>query len=477
MKSIYGKYITLFLALFFIVSHSYAQTPRSTYFIEKSHTRISLNPALRPDRGYMGVPFLSGIGVNYQTNTFNLDNFTFPVNGERVTFMHPDVTDDRFLSNISNKNYITTDVGYNIFSIGFYKGESFWNIDFSAKANVNANIPGSMFKLLKEGFDQDDITTYDISDVSATANAYIELGVSYSRPILNNSLILGSKVKLLGGIANMDMQAEQLSVEAGANKWVARSKVKLQASAPGIAPKYTIKDNGNDMIDGVDFSNWGRLSGFGLGFDFGAVYDFNRLSLNLDGLASGILKNLTVSTSFTDIGFISWTKGNSMNLASSGEDVTVVPDYTIHRDGSTSLEDVFNDVLDDFEEAINLREEKNGGRTTALRVTWNLGAEYKFLDNKLSGGLLYSNRFGKYFNTQELTLSANYRPLDWLSTSLSYSFIHSGFDTFGWSVYLYPKKGVNFFLASDYIIPNVSPQWIPSTTKALNLQFGFSIPM
>lgn len=476
MKTYYYKLILL--AFLCLGGSAYGQTPRSTYFIEKSHTRIGLNPALRPDAGYLGVPFLSGIGVNVQTNTINLDNFTFSIPGnKRATFMHANVSADQFLSNLSNDNYISADLGYNIFSMGFYKGESFWNIDFGVKANMDVNVPKSMFALVKQGFEQDSPTRYDVSGVSATANSYIELGVSYSRPFLQNSLTLGVKTKLLGGIANMDLEAEHLSILADENKWEAQSRVKLNASAPGIKPKYSLKDNGMEMIDGFDTSNWGKLSGYGLGFDFGAVYDFKNLSGTLDGISSDLLSNLVVSTSLTDIGFISWSKANSTHLASSGETVTVYPNYTIHKDGSTSIEDIFDEMLDDFEQAINLKEQKAKGRTTGLRATWNLGMEYKFLQDKLSAGLLYSNRFGNYFNRQEVTLSGNYRPLNWLATSLTYSFVHSNFDTFGWALYLSPSKGVNFFVVSDYIIPNVSPQWIPSTSKALNVQFGFTIPM
>lgn len=478
MKAQYYRLILLFFICLGVKNDVYAQIPRSTYFIDKSHSRISLNPALRPESSYIGVPFLSGIGVNMQTNTINLDNFTFAIPGnKRATFMHSDVTTEQFLSNLSNDNYISADVGYNIFSMGFYKGEGFWNIDFGVKANVDVNLPKSLFRLVKQGFEQDAPTTYDIGGVSATANSYIELGVSYSRPFLNNSLMLGLKTKLLGGIANMDLEAESLNILTDDNKWEASSKVRLNASAPGIKPKYSLKDNGLEMIDGFDTSNWGKLSGFGLGFDLGAVYDFKNLAGTLDGFSADFLRNLVVSTSLTDIGFISWSKGNSTHLASSGEPVTVYPDYTIHKDGSTSIEDIFDDMLDDFEQAINLKEQKAKGRTTGLRMTWNLGMEYDILQDKLSAGLLYSNRFGNYFNRQEFTLSGNYKPLSWLATSLTYSFVHSNFDTFGWALYLSPRKGVNFFVVSDYIIPNVSPEWIPTTTKAINVQFGFTIPM
>lgn len=472
MKSKYMKINRISFLLGMLLSVTvYAQTPHTNYFIESSYMRNSLNPALRPNSGYIGFPLLTGLSLDYKTNTFNLDNFTSKIGGERVTFMHPAVSAQNFMSNISENNYLSTDFVYDILAFGFYKNASFWNITLGLKSHVDVNLPKGFFGLLKEGFDQNAPTAYDLKDLSATGYSFVELGLSYSRPFLDNNLMLGAKAKLLGGVADFDLNAEKLSVEASAEKWIARSRVKLRASAPGIEPKYKQNDNGTEIIDGFETGNWGDLSGYGLGFDLGAVYDFSKTGAPL-------LKNLRASLSLTDIGFISWSKKNSIHLTSSDKTIEITPnDYSVHTNGDTSLEDIFGDVTDDLAQAVNLEEEKNSGYTSALRTTLNVGVEYIFLQNKLSAGLLYSNRFGNYFNTQELTVSGNYRPKKWLAASLSYSFIHSNFNTLGGALYLTPSKVIHFFVVSDYIISHVSPQYVPTTSKALNVQVGVSIPM
>ncbi|GAB6012083.1 DUF5723 family protein [Viscerimonas tarda] len=448
-----------------------------SYFIESAYNRTALNPALRPNSSYIGFPLLTGMGAEYKTNTFNLDNFTRKIGNERVTFMNSAVSASDFLSNISDDNYLSTDFSYDVLAVGFYKNDAFWNINLGVKTHTDINLPKGFFSLLKEGFDQNIPTSYDLKGINATANSYVELGVSYSRPFLNNNLIVGTKLKLLGGIANFDLEAKKLSIEAGPDRWIAQSRVTLAASAPGLKPKYKEKEKENgetqEKLDGFDIGNWSGLSGYGLGFDIGAVYDFKDLAA-----LPPVFNNLKASLSFTDIGFISWSKANSVHLASPDGDIEISPnDYNIHTNGTTSLEDIFDDVTDDLEQAIDLKEDKVGGRSTSLRTTMNVGLEYAFLNNTLSAGLLYSNRFGNYFNMQELTLSGNYRPKNWVAASLSYSFLHSNFNTFGGAIYLTPLKVFNLFVAGDYIIYNVSPQFVPSTSKALNLQFGLSIPM
>ena len=67
--------------------------------------------------------------------------------------------------------------------------------------------------------------------------------------------------------------------------------------------------------------------------------------------------------------------------------------------------DVFDFDLIQFQ-----TEEKTKSRSTSLRSTLNLGAEYTLLNNKLGFGLLSSTQFTQPKAYSELTLSANYRP-------------------------------------------------------------------
>lgn len=470
MKS--TKHINIQWALTIIISLlpvlvSFSQVTKTDYFMETSYLRNSLNPALRPDQGYLVVPVIPNIGVNAQTNRFNLDNLTFMgPEGRRVTFMHQSVNTDDFMSNLSNDNYINTDVNIKLFGYGFYKGDNFWNIDLGVRTHVDANIPKSFFGLLKEGFLQDQQSRYDLSDLSATGYSFVELGVAHSRMFLDNNLVIGARVKLLGGLADFNLDAKSLNIDAGPEYWSAKSEVTLKGSAPGVEPTYDEKGN----LDGFDFGSF-NIPGYGAGLDIGAVYDMKD--------AFPMLEGLKVSAAFNDIGFISWSKKNSIKLHSPETEVTIVPsDYNYYKENGSSLSDVLEDAFDDIKEAVNLRQDgPREARTTALRMNMNLGAEYEVLRNKLSVGALYSARFGNYFTTSEFTISANGRINPWIATSLSYSFIHSKFDTFGFALHLAPTRGVSLFLASDYCIPHVSSDFIPTTSKGINLQMGVSIPI
>lgn len=460
------RIILILVICIFSVIKGFTQV-KSDYFMRTSYLRNSLNPALIPDQGYLIVPVLPNIYANAQTNTINLDHLSFRgTEGRRVTFMHQSINTDDFLSGLSNNNYVNVDANIKLFALGMYRGDSFWNFDFGIRTHVDLNIPKPFFGLLKEGFDQNEQTRYDLSDLGATGNSFIELGVAHSRPFLDRSLTVGVRAKLLGGIGDFDLDAKSLTIDAGPDYWTARSKVSLRASAPGIKQRY----DSEGYIDGFDFGSKFTVPGIGFGLDIGAVYDFKNINPSLKGLK--------VSGALNDLGFIAWTKNNTVNLHSSETDVTVTPhDYNIFRDDDASLSDVFEKAFDDIKKAVNLEGEKEKGRVSKLRMNMNLGVEYEIWERKFSVGALYSIRFGNYKNISEYTMSLNYRPCSWLAATTSYSFSHSNLDTFGIALHLAPSKGVSFFFASDYIIPHVSSQFIPTTSRALNLQVGMSIPL
>jgi hypothetical protein len=439
-----------------------AQTVHTDYFLRNSQTRYSMNPAFRPDQGYLGVPFFSDFSIGIYTNAFKLNNWIFERNGEYVTFLHPSVSSDEFLSNIPDRSYADFSVNYKIFTLGFYdRNKGFWTVDLGFRSIGDVSVPKQLAELAKLGFSKDESKSVDylIRNVQASATAYMETGVGYSKSLMDNQLQIGGKVKFLFGIGNVNLNVEQLDISTYNGEWTARSKASLDLSTKSLEPKY--KDTG--MFDGFDFDlKKAGLSGFGMGFDIGGVY---RLLDNKAG----------VSLAFTDIGFISWSESSSKHLKSPETEIRITP-VSGNIEGGNSLNEQINSVKDDLQEAINFKESGSGGRTTSLRTNMNIGFEYEVWEKNLSVGLLSATYFNHGNTLSEVTLSANYNPvdLDWLSGALSYSFVHGNM---GLALHLTPRKGVSFFVASDFLFPHVNKDFILTSSKAINIQFGFAIPL
>ena len=437
-----------------------AQQIRTSYFMEQSTMRLSLNPAFRPDRGYVSIPVLGSIGASFGSNGVSLGDLLYPKDGKLVTFLDPSVDSNSFLKKLNKNNQLNADISTSILSAGWYAGTGFWTVDLNLKTTMNAALPKSIFEFLKVGSTANG-ATYNISDVAMHANAYVELATGYSRPI-NDKLTVGGKVKLLFGGANMAATFDNLTAELYEDQWKITSSGELQMSLGGIQPEFEKDNEGKDYINSFDVQSPG-LGGFGAAIDFGATYQ--------------LFDNLVLSAAVTDLGFISWGGSNTVSGQANGEFMYDGFELDINDDGSVpSMDDQMDNLTDDISNLFHFREIESKGRSTMLRSTINIGGEYSILDNQLGFGLLSSTKFYQPKAYTELTASANYRPLDWFSASASYSFIHSDFKTFGLALNFSPSW-INFFIGTDYMFTKVTPQFMPINSRAVNAYFGLSIPL
>ncbi|MDR0232211.1 MAG: DUF5723 family protein [Dysgonamonadaceae bacterium] len=474
-----AKYIKLqLLVILAIISLSamsaMAQSVQSAYFMETVPGRLNMNPALRPSQGYVGFPGLGNVYVSMATNTLNINHLYFTGRGPiPVLFMNENVGVDEFLNKMADNNYLSGDFGETLLSAGWYSGKGFWFFDIGTKGHFETNIPKSMFEFAKGGFSDTEDRSYNLKNTNALASGYLEIGLGHSHSFLDDNLLIGLKAKFLLGVADANFNIDDLSITGGPTAWKASSKATLRG-AGAVNVKYK-PDGKFDTIE-LDEDNLFGFSGYGLGFDIGGAYHFKGMSDMVSTPAiSDILSKLTISMSFTDIGFISWSKKHALELTSPATDVTLTSSMDVT---GMNFEEMFNQRKDELFEAIDLQSTDDvPSYSTSLRTTMNWGLEYELMPEKISLGLLSSTYFNHHHTMSELTLSGNFRPAKWLATTLSYSFVNSNFRRFGLALHIAPSRGLNFFVASDYLIPYISDQVLLTTSRGINAQVGLTIPI
>lgn len=409
-----------------------AQYLRSSYFMEGSSTRMQLNPALQPKRGYVNIPVLGSLAAEVSTNSLGIQDVIdiFDSDGEFYN-------NNKFYNRLKGSNEANISINTDVVSFGFYQGKNFWSFNVGARVDMDATIPKSVFDYLRT-INGDNFSwggeSFDIRNEKLRLNSYIEVGAGYSRAI-NERLTIGGKAKLLLGAGNLDLKINQLYLAgkfAGADsEFQLKADASLEASAKGL----NIEEE-NGYISDVDYNNFG-ISGYGAGIDLGASYQ--------------VMKNLNVSAAILDLGFISWGK-SSTQIAESDRDIFIDKN---NYERST-------EVLDFDLYGLQKRESKS--RTTSLSPTMVLGGEYGLLNNRLGLGLLSTTRFGQLKTYSELTFSANYRPNTLINASLSYSMVEGG-ETFGFAFKVGP-----LMLGTDYM-------YFGKNSKHVNAFIGLSIPL
>ncbi len=450
MKKIF---ILLVSAIAFVGLGSASAQLRSSYFMEGSYFRSDLNPALAPTRGYVALPGISGFGLNVSNNFLSIDNFVYQRDGGLVTAFHDSVSSQEFFGKLPSEGMFALDTKINIVGVGFYVKKMFWT--FGVNTNISADMAMSMdmFKALKTLGNG----VYDLGNTAIEANAYMDayLGTSFR---VHDNVSVGVKVKLLMGIATLDAQFSQLKAN------VSPDVIAAQMNGTWRANGFFLDNSG---LTGSDFdieeafiedpaAMLGNFKNYGLAVDLGA-----EVRLFDD--------HLKLSAAVTDLGFIKWQPNSHISGGVTGN----------FSFAGVNLEEPEVESLGDFELKMN-NNSKNLGYRTKVNTSLNVGAEYNILNNHIAFGLLSHTKFCGTTTYSELIASVNLRPTNWISATVSHTFLNKNRPgIFGLALNIHPRV-INIFAGLDFIDTNwvVGPEIkgksisLPRYAKSLNAYIG-----
>lgn len=340
-------------------------------------------------------------------------------------------------------------------------------ISLDARTNVGLSLPYELFAFAKNTGNQ----SYDIGDIHAHAQSFVQLALGHSRQI-DDRLRVGAKMKLLFGVARADAEIKDLRADlSGPDKWTMTGQAMANVSMKGFTYKEEQKEYKVDgqgtyrRVNDVDVDGAG-LGGFGMAFDFGATYKIDD--------------DWTVSAALLDLGFIGWSNNmQAVNRQTSFEfngfhDVAVKKEDAMGNPKDNSLESQGDRYADQIADFANLSSDGDkGSRSTGIGATMNFGCEYTLpAYRQLKFGFLSSTRINGKYSWTDARLSANVAPLSWLDGGMSFS-VNSFTASMGWVINAHPK-GFNFFIGMDHILGKTSKEFIPLSSNA-SLNLGMNV--
>ena len=495
-----SKLIGVFFIMLVCTLSANAQFLRTSYFMEGTHYRQQLNPALTPTKGYFNLPVIGAVNATVGSTSLGYQDIIDIIDDGDDFYTKPD-----FMNRLKDNNKLNVNFSTEILSAGWYKGKNFWSSNIGLRTDIGANLTKNMFTFLNEMETVEENwrnSNYDISGQQLNINAYTEIGLGLSRQI-NSRLTVGARVKALLGIGNMELKLNRVAMSANLpsdqqiNQWSSESYWNSMTPSQAAQAAQELKDKFNNYHANLTVGAELKSSFKGLelqeeeGKDYVTDFDFDSGKLGIAGYGFGIdlgasykiLDNLTVSASVLDLGFISWSK-SSTKIASANPDPIDIKGSTyanmvdpnnpntvmnavnqLQNDAQGYMDRVTNgDVLDYDMLQLEVSDAKES-RKSRLASTLVLGAEYGFFNNKLAVGVLSTTRFVQPDALTELTFSANYRPKSWFNVALSYSAIQSAGKSFGLGLKLGPV-----FVGTDYM-------FLGKNSNSVNGFVGVSIPL
>ena len=439
------KKIYTLIAAALLATGAAAQNP-TAYFMEGSTFRSQFNPAFAPLRGYVNIPAIGGVNINVGGN-IAVDNILFSRDGKLVTLLDSSVSAADALSGLKQNNLLGMDFRMNVIGFGAFtkNHKNFWSFDLNVRVNEDANLPYSLFEFIKLGKEG------QIRNFGTSMDSYLEAAFSYSFPLMDDRLYVGIRGKFLAGLARAQVTYDRFDISLREDRWAVLTQGTLDLTAAGAEVEMN-PDSETFEIGDLDFKPT-KPAGYGFALDLGATYD--------------ILPNLQASLAVTDLGFISWSKKNSVMGVSTQE-----TEFT----GATVPENASEPVPDFDLEMLKFNQVDGRSTTKMLRASINAGLEYEVWRHKIGIGLLYTARVWKYKTMHNITGSVNFHPVRWFTLTGSYSVIDNRGGAVGLALNLCPSW-INFFIATDMLVSKHTPQWIPVKQSTMNVTLGLGVPI
>jgi len=444
------KYTFAILVGLIITVSTYGQALLSTYFIDRSLQRSAMNPAFSPKSNYISLPVLGGIEVGLGSN-FGIDNFLFNKQGTLYTYLNQNVSAEEFISKMKYDPTIAINSDIKLLGVGCHIGtQGYLSFDFDAIVKGDLATPKELYYLTKLGMPESS-STYNLDNLDFCQLGYFQFAVAYKHDFskLVPGLSVGARFKYIALAEAADVTVNKASLYMSEDKWMVQTDAEATVATP-----YLTYDPQSGSLKPTGKLN---LAGGGVMFDLGAEY---FLDLGMSGF-----RGLKFAASVTDLGKVTSKVENLTTFKSAGEvEFNGMSDVNINSDLSANLEK----ILDDLKGIANLENTTPTEKYTCrFKPMYYASVEAVFLDNKLTTGALYSNKYG--FN--ELTVAINGK-LSGFNASVTYNFLTS--KSFGFLLSFIPKGGVSIFLGSDCIPTRFTPQFLPMSLNA-SFRAGLSI--
>ncbi len=436
------------------------------YFMDEVPMRSSMNPAFMPNtQFYLDFIIMPSFSLEAGNNALAFKDIIYKKDGNFVTPLHASDGVDKLYKRFKRANVVDMNFNMNILEFGFrFREKNYLTFGLDLNLSSNVVLPRDMFNLALYGTPSEfGVNSFNFKRFGLDMELYSEFGVGYMRRI-NEQWTVGGKVSLLMGYAGAKTKVRTFKLDASRDSWDVTADADAYLSAPLT---FGQKEDGTIDFGSAELkSNYLELlykpAGHGASFDVGFTYE--------------PIKHLVVSAAITDLGFIYWHR----NVVSGHADG--VYSFTgIEYEPGDSVD--FAKMGDDALDALHFKSEEKGGFAQMIHGNFNAAVEYGILKNKISFGLLSHMRFNAQYVSEEVTLAANFRPLDWLKAYLSYSFVNSRGNNLGLGLSL--RAGpINMFLAMDYIPlywaktqfeVDGSKYPIPYGTQRFNVQMGMNL--
>ena len=408
------KYILLFVICLFCSSYAISQTVGVTDFMRLNPYSNFNNPAyFIPYKGYVSLPFISNINLSYY-NSGLLYNSLFEIQKGGQFNMK------KVLNSLSKNNWFNVKLNAELIGFGLQIQNHFLSFNYRFVFDERFRFSQDLFGFLLQGHSAYTKESPAILEIEPNLNLYSEMCFGLQSKVTDR-LYIGVRPKLLFGAVNLNTENFYAKIYTDPNDNTIYGKFDIDFNMASAVPFHEIDADGNISFTSKYLFNYTNVlrhiffsKNVGFAIDFGAVFRIN--------------KQIRVSASVTDLGFIRW-RTFPLNMRM----ISVSDDQEFFYFTADQFQTFFKDrIFMNFDEIIN----KNFTLTSVHSYKTMLTSKVMF-DGYFD--LTPSNRFilqlkgyifGKKFLPQ-FTVAYNGSFFNIIDVVVSYSIMKQSFTNFG----------------------------------------------
>lgn len=463
--------VTIILVLILSVGmQAEGQVMNSSYFMRGVPQSNRVNPAFQPEGGfYLGLPGLAPVRAEVSSSPLAFGDIIYPhpTEDSLITFLHPLGDKEAFLEKFKGLNYVISDMGTSLFSLGFRTGAGYFSLDLTTRVDGALYIPGDLARFALHGAEDGEV--YDLDGLGANLSGFEELALGWSGNIGQN-IQIGLRGKVLFGIANLSTTRSELSIATSESAWDIQSHMMFNASLPFAEVVYDNDGMIEDLIINEDLESFDPFTL--------ARYAFNKRNMGaaLDlGINYRPGQQWLLSASLLDLGMVRWSDNvhqASYELDYEYTSVDVNPLDLLNGDTDNYADSILTALTDTLIGGLNMA--PGQAYSSRLNTKLYLGASWYVTPN-INFGLLSRTDFLRNAVVEQLTASAGFSAGRFLHLSLSYSYMNSYYKNLGaglslnagpFNLYVITDNGLNaVFWPQEAVSANI---WL-----GMNLIFGY----
>ncbi|MEQ9442869.1 MAG: DUF5723 family protein [Cyclobacteriaceae bacterium] len=438
MKYIYPLIILLAFAI--IPAQVYAQQELTLHLLNNVYQSSHTNPAFVP-RNKVHVSLLSSYHVSIKNSGFTFNQIAANIDEDETGQRVLDLEKLYSNLNLNGKDYIHLSTDIDLFALSFKAGKNRFSLNVTEHVQGRQRYDGSIFQIAIDGNEPGE--TLQFGKFETDAMHYREIGVGFNRPFLtDDKLVVGTRVKALFGLANVQTQHADVSLTTGTEQ----DLYAMTANADIL-----LNTSGMDLLedDAAAYAINTKNSGFGI--DLGGTYKLNS--------------QISFAASVVNLGFITWKEDTKTYHSEGSFTFTGLENDNLLTEGfNIDVEQLTDSIANIFE-----FEEEATKYTTGIPTQVYLTGNYQLATHTTASATLYSDFYQTF--RKGLSLGIRQNVGRWLQAAATYSMQSRSYNNLGLGLAMTTgPKGLQLYFVTDNILALADV----GNAKVVNLRTGFN---